>query len=101
MTVNLDLVHIRRGPSDDKYVWTPFAVNDEFNAGWWDSPPYLFDDPHYVRADSDGVEVAKIEFNHDFRGSKQVGAPKLGAALWKSSAWRSRQLTADAALARW
>ncbi|SHG13316.1 hypothetical protein SAMN05443575_1462 [Jatrophihabitans endophyticus] len=78
--MSITLVHLRRGASDDKYSWTPFAPNDEFNGDWWDSPPYLFDDPHFVRADGDGVEVARIELDHDFRGSKHVGAPDLGDA---------------------
>lgn len=78
--VNLILRAVRRGPSDDRYVWTPFELNEEFNEDWWGSPPYLKDDPHYVEGTLDGVEVARVELDHDFRGSKHVGAPRLGAS---------------------
>jgi ribosomal protein S18 acetylase RimI-like enzyme len=27
----------------------------------------------------DGIEVARVELDHDFRGSKHVGAPRLGS----------------------
>ena len=33
-TVNLVLRDLRRGPGDDKYVWMPFEVNDQFNGEW-------------------------------------------------------------------
>jgi hypothetical protein len=74
------LIHIHRGPTDDRHAWTPFAPSNEFNRDWWDSPPYRTKDPHYVRADQEGVEVARLELDHDFQGSQHVGAPKLGAS---------------------
>lgn len=76
--VNLELRDVWRGPGDNKYAWTPFEPNDEFNPDWCDRPPYLVDDPHYVEVLIDGVEVARVELDHDFRGSKHIGAPKLG-----------------------
>lgn len=76
--MNLELRDVRRAAGDDKYVWTPFEPNQEFNPDWWDRPPYLDDNPHYVGAFLDGVEVARVQLDHDFRGSKHVGAPKLG-----------------------
>jgi len=42
--VNLILRDVRRDPSDDRYVWTPYELNEEFNGDWWDSPPYSIDD---------------------------------------------------------
>jgi len=57
--VNLILRDVRRDPSDDRYVWTPYELNEEFNGDWWDSPPYSIDDPHYVKAILAGVEVAR------------------------------------------
>jgi len=77
--VNLILRDVRRDPSDDRYVWTPYELNEEFNGDWWNSPPYSIDDPHYVKAILAGVEVARVELDHYFRGSKHVGAPRLGA----------------------
>jgi ribosomal protein S18 acetylase RimI-like enzyme len=76
--VRLELRDLRRGPGDDKYVWLPFEVNDNFNPDWWDRVPYLEDDPHYVQVLLDGVEVGRVELDHGFRGSKHLGAPKLG-----------------------
>ena len=78
--MNLVLRDLRRGPGDDKYVWMPFEVNDQFNGEWWDRVPYLDDDPHYVQVLLDGVEVARVELDHGFRGSEHVDAPKLGAS---------------------
>lgn len=76
--MNLILRDVRRVHSEDRYVWTPFELNEEFNGDWWDSPPYMIDDPHYVEAMLGGVEVARVELDHDFRGSMHVGAPTLG-----------------------
>lgn len=78
--VNLILRDVRRGPSDNRYVWTPYELNEEFSGDWWDSPPYSFDDPHYVEATLDGVEVARVELDHSFSGSQHVGAPTLGTS---------------------
>jgi GNAT superfamily N-acetyltransferase len=78
--MNLELHDIRRSPDDDRYVWAPFELSDQFNGDWWDSPPYLTDDPHFVVARAQGIEVARVELDHDFRGSLHVGAPDLGAS---------------------
>lgn len=76
--MNLVLRRIRRGPDDDRYVWTAFDLDDEFNGEWWDSPPYLQDDPLYVQVLLDDTEVARVELDEGFEGSVHVGAPKLG-----------------------
>lgn len=78
--MELTLREIRRSPTDDRYIWTPFEPNEEFNGEWWDSPPYLIDEPHYVNAMLDGIEVARVELDYDFGGSMHLGAPKLGSA---------------------
>ena len=78
--MSVELQDIRRGPGDDRYTWTPFGLNDQFNGDWWDSPPYLSDDPHFVLARAQGIEVARVELDYDFRGSLHVGAPDLGAS---------------------
>ena len=76
--MNLELRDVRRAPGDDKYLWTPFELSDDFTPDWWDRVPYLDDDPHYVQVLHDGAEVARVELDHDFRGSAHVGAPRLG-----------------------
>jgi GNAT superfamily N-acetyltransferase len=78
--VDLWLVELRRASRDDRYVCMPFEPNDQFNGGWWDRTPYLDDDPHYIDVLLDGVEVARVELDHDFRDSMHVGAPELGAS---------------------
>lgn len=77
--MNLILQDVRREPGSDRYVWTPFEMNEEFNGDWWDSPPHSTDDPHYVTAILGGVQVARVELDHNFRGSSHFGAPRLGA----------------------
>lgn len=80
MNPTLVLRNFHRAASDNRYEWTPFDLNEEFNGVWWDSPPYMTDEPHFVQAKLGGVEVARVELDHDFRGSKHVGAPRLGAS---------------------
>lgn len=76
--MNLELRDVRRSPGADKYLWTPFELSDDFAPDWWDRVPYLDDDPHYVQVLRDGVEVARVELDHDLRGSAHVRAPRLG-----------------------
>lgn len=35
-------------PSADRYVWTPFELNGEFDRNWWDSPPYSIADAYHI-----------------------------------------------------
>jgi hypothetical protein len=35
-------------PSADRYVWTPFELNGEFDRNWWDSPPYSIADVYRI-----------------------------------------------------
>lgn len=76
--MGLQLRDILRGPNDDKYAWTPFAPGDQFTPDWWDRVPYMDDNPHYVGVWLDDVNVARVELDHEFRGSAHIGAPKLG-----------------------
>lgn len=76
--VDLEIREIRRRPDESRYVWTPFEPSDQFNGDWWDQPPYMADDPLYVQVLLDGTEVARVELDEDFSGSRHVGAPTLG-----------------------
>ena len=77
----LELKTIRRGPEDNRYSWMPFEPNTNFNAGWWDMPPYITDEPWYVHVQvlRGGEEIARVELDDHFPGSLPLGAPKLGA----------------------
>jgi hypothetical protein len=83
--MGLQLRDIRRGPNDDKYAWTPFAPSDQFTPDWWDRVPYMDDNPHYVGAWIDDAVVARVELDHDFRGS----APTSGHLSSEIAHWRS------------
>src|SRR5579875_1738113 len=76
--MGLQLVDIRRGPNDDRDTWTPFAPSAQFTPDWWDRVPYMDDNPHYVGVRLADAEVARVELDHDFRGSAHMSAPKLG-----------------------
>ena len=76
--MELEIREIRRRSDDSRFLWTPFEPNDQFNGDWWDRPPYMTDDPLYIEVLLDGVEVARVELDEGFRGSKHVGAPTLG-----------------------
>lgn len=77
--MELALVDIRRGDAD-RYTWLPFTECDEFTFEWWSRGTYLSDDPHYVQALIEGVEVARVELDHEFEGSDHLGAPDLGTS---------------------
>jgi hypothetical protein len=54
------LIDRRRG-SADKYRWLPFESTDGYEReDWWDRPPYHEDDPWFVQALRDGVEVGRV-----------------------------------------
>lgn len=76
--VSLVLVPVRRPSIEERYSWAPFEPNDEFNDDWWCQPPYLRNDPWYVKVLQDEVEVARVELDESFRGSAYEGAPDLG-----------------------
>lgn len=55
--MGLQLVQLRRAPDDNRYEWTPFEPNDQFNGDWWDDAPFDDDDPHFIDVLLNGVEV--------------------------------------------
>ena len=93
--MNLVLRRIRRGSDDDRYAWTPFDLNDDFNASGGTHRPTFRDDPLYVQVLLDDAEVARVELDEGFEGSKHVGAPKLGSRRLRSSSWKWPSRTGD------
>ncbi|MGV0875183.1 GNAT family N-acetyltransferase [Mycolicibacterium sp. XJ879] len=56
----IELIEKRRGGAD-KYTWLPFESSDDYEReDWWDSPPYLEDDPLFLQALRSGNEVGRV-----------------------------------------
>ena len=76
--VKLEVRDLRRAAWENTYRWRPFEPNQMFNPDWWDRPRYNHRDPHCIAVFLDGTEVARVELDHHFRGSRHAGAPRLG-----------------------
>jgi GNAT superfamily N-acetyltransferase len=76
---DLNFVTRRREPGDDRYRWCPFTHDDRYEQdSWWDQPPYSQDDPWFVQVTLDDEEVARVELDETWHGSRHEGAPKFG-----------------------
>jgi hypothetical protein len=78
--LTLDFVDLRRG-SANRYSWIPpfdSAVAYE-NEHWWDSAPYLVEDPWYVQVLEDSVEVARVELDEEVGIEHYTAVPAIGA----------------------
>ena len=72
------LVELRRGQSN-KYTWTPFALNANFNDQWWDRPPYQDPDPWFVQAMLGDEEVARVELDDNVDFDHYRNTPNLSS----------------------
>jgi ribosomal protein S18 acetylase RimI-like enzyme len=70
--MKLELIEKRRGDAD-KYRWEPFQDSDKFEPRWWNYS-YETDDPWYVQALRDGIEVGRVELDEDVRFFRYYGA---------------------------
>jgi GNAT superfamily N-acetyltransferase len=84
----LEFVDLRRGSANRNSWIPPFdsAVTYE-HPDWWNRPPYGNDDPWYVQAVENGVEVARVELddpgliNQDYPNVPAVGDERLEIQL--------------------